>query len=214
MARKLKNNYSNLPETVSKRSKLANYTLYKTKNNGVTLVELMVAISLIAILASISIPIYSDYKTRAKIGGEITKTGAVKAHINDLISMGDFNEGDQIKNIYNTPNIPQNVGIATNGIITINLGNTPYLDIPSPEAPIIDSIAAIHLVPFIVNTTLIWSCENAAGSTLTVNLLPNKCLEETLVDLNDTCISTASNSCHASSNANTENRPSGVGKPN
>ncbi|MED7788949.1 hypothetical protein [Francisella sp. 19X1-34] len=105
--------------------------------------------------------------------------------------------------------MPQNVGIATNGIITINVGNSAFLGIPAPDTPVItNALAAIHLVPFIVNTTLIWSCENALNSTLDADLLPNSCLEETLVDLSSTCISSVDNTCSPSSNGN------GGGNPN
>ncbi len=99
--------------------------------------------------------------------------------------------------------MPQNIGVATNGIIVINLGNSAYLGIPASDTPIIsNALAAIHLAPFIVNTTLVWSCENAANSTLTADLLPNSCLEETLVDLSSTCISTINATCSPSSNGN------------
>ncbi|MED7789519.1 prepilin-type N-terminal cleavage/methylation domain-containing protein [Francisella sp. 19X1-34] len=96
---KLKNNSFNLSVLEGRRNNCPDsLTLSKTK--GITLVELIVTISLIAILASISIPIYSDYRTRAKIGGEITKVGSLKAQINEIISMSDLTEGDQIRNIY------------------------------------------------------------------------------------------------------------------
>ena len=116
--------------------------------------------------------------------------------------MGDFNEGDQIRNIY-IYSMPKNVGIATNGIITINLGSVVYSNIPAADNPVIsDDRAAIHLVPFIVNTSLVWSCENANGSALTADLLPNSCLEETLVNINNTCVSSVNNNCSPSSNGN------------
>lgn len=98
MIHRFKKSNSKLPASEVKKSKLVNYVSRKIK--GITLVELMIVISLIAILAAISIPIYSDYKTRARIGGEITKIGSVKAQINEIISLGDFSEGDQIRNIY------------------------------------------------------------------------------------------------------------------
>ncbi|WP_150467467.1 type IV pilin protein [Francisella sp. SYW-9] len=100
MINKLNKNKSNLLVSGVKEVNSTKHMSCKKENKGITLVELIITISLIAILASVSIPIYSDYKTRAKIGGEITKIGDVKMQINEVIALSDLDEGDQIRNIY------------------------------------------------------------------------------------------------------------------
>ena len=55
------------------------------KNKGFSLVELMVTISIIAILSAIAIPMYSNYTTRTKIVTALTASHNIKNDVSEII---------------------------------------------------------------------------------------------------------------------------------
>jgi len=75
----------------------------KSNQQGFTLIELMIVVAIIGILASIAIPAYQDYMTRAKWSKYISEVAAVKLAIGECLndnsglitscdSVGDLND--------------------------------------------------------------------------------------------------------------------------
>ena len=58
----------------------------KKAQQGFTLIELMIVVAIIGILASIAIPAYQDYITRAKWGKALTALSATKLAIGECIN--------------------------------------------------------------------------------------------------------------------------------
>ena len=59
------------------------------RNNGFTLIELMIAVAVISILAAIAVPTYRDYTVRAKISEALNMTASAKISITEYyISKG------------------------------------------------------------------------------------------------------------------------------
>ncbi|MEY8674129.1 prepilin-type N-terminal cleavage/methylation domain-containing protein [Francisella philomiragia] len=52
---------------------------------GFSLVELMVVIAIIAILAAVAFPIYSNYVIRSKVGAAVTAIGSTKMDIAEIV---------------------------------------------------------------------------------------------------------------------------------
>ncbi|MED7787699.1 prepilin-type N-terminal cleavage/methylation domain-containing protein [Francisella sp. 19X1-34] len=141
----------------------------KTKSKGgFSLVELMVVITIIAILAAIAIPLYSNYKERAAIIDSISIIGNVKTQISEYL-----NEGDNISNI-TFANIPTGIsvinGSTSGGTIEINLSQTSP-DVFSSANDTIRFIGSVN-----GNTTIEWSCAyNSNASDLTTSNVPSTC---------------------------------------
>ncbi|MDE5007179.1 prepilin-type N-terminal cleavage/methylation domain-containing protein, partial [Francisella tularensis subsp. holarctica] len=58
---------------------------------GYSIVELMLVIAIIAILAAVAIPMYSNYTTRAQLGFDLSALGGAKATVAEKIAN---NNGD------------------------------------------------------------------------------------------------------------------------
>ena len=58
----------------------------KSNQQGFTLIELMIVVAIIGILASIAIPAYQDYMTRAKWSKSISEVAAVKLAIGECLN--------------------------------------------------------------------------------------------------------------------------------
>ncbi|QLE79813.1 pilin [Francisella sp. Scap27] len=136
------------------------------KLKGFSLVELMVVIAIIAILASVAIPIYSNHKEKAAITEAFNITGGVRAEIQD-----DINGGVNLETeTYSTPpGISVINASQTGATIQINLSET------SPEH-FSNANDLIRLVGAQSGSMFLWTCSfNTNASNLTLHNMPNTC---------------------------------------
>lgn len=57
-----------------------------TNQKGFTLIELMIAVAIVGILASVALPAYQDYTTRAKFSDVMVSAGGLQTNITECIS--------------------------------------------------------------------------------------------------------------------------------
>lgn len=62
------------------------------KQQGFTLIELMIVVAIIGILASVSIPLYSDYSSRTRAAAAVSELAAVKTAVGMCVSEAKADE--------------------------------------------------------------------------------------------------------------------------
>lgn len=105
------------------------------KQQGFSLVELMIVIVIVGVLGSIAIPAYHDYVIRAKVTELITLAGPAKLAVTESLIAGVTPE--QIDNIQTGIEKIQNKGrikelTIVGGVITVT-GNSKELDLPEDK---------------------------------------------------------------------------------
>ncbi|MFV9924625.1 MAG: prepilin-type N-terminal cleavage/methylation domain-containing protein [Francisella endosymbiont of Hyalomma scupense] len=125
----------------------------KKMQKGFSLVELMVVIAIIAILAAVAIPMYSNYTTRAQLGTRMAQLGGVKAEVAEGIA----NNNGSATGV-TAENLPSGVSVA-DGVITQVTSD-------------IVSGSSMTLTPTVDSGAITWAC-NISG--VTSSQAPSSC---------------------------------------
>ncbi|EDZ89929.1 pilin [Francisella tularensis] len=122
----------------------------KKMQKGFSLVELMVVIAIIAILAAVAIPMYSNYTTRAQLGSELSALGGAKAQVAEQIANNNGNPAN-VTMAAGTNDLPSGASV-TAGVISY------------PSAAV--SGAVIQLSPTVTSGAITWACniQNVSAS--------------------------------------------------
>ncbi len=150
------------------------------KQQGFTLIELMIVVAIIGILAAIAIPAYQDYTIRAQVSEGLSLAAGAKASVTEYFQDRGFFPGTNANagistNTSITGNYVSGVNIgppAANGVITVTYSsNAPQ------QANQAINAATLELSPVVNAGSVDWNCRATGASALNTNpkWLPSAC---------------------------------------
>ncbi len=132
------------------------------KQQGFTLIELMIVVAIIGILAAIAIPAYSDYTIRAQVSEGLTLAGGAKAAVSEYVmDQGAFPVDNATAGLSAAAAISgKYTSSVTNvsGVLTIIYGGT------SAHAELVADTLVLSAVTSA--GSVIWACPAASGTVL------------------------------------------------
>ncbi len=128
------------------------------KQQGFTLIELMIVVAIIGILAAIAIPAYRDYTIRAQVSEGLNLTGACKAAVTEYYQdQGVFPADNVTAGLEAAANIrgkyTTQVAVLANGVCAATYGNEANANITG---------AVLSMTPTNNAGSVSWDCTGAA----------------------------------------------------
>ena len=139
------------------------------KQQGFTLIELMIVVAIIGILAAIAIPAYQDYTIRAQVSEGLNLTGACKAAVTEYYQdQGVFPADNVTAGLEAAANIrgkyTTQVAVGAGGVCAATYGNEANANING---------AVLSMTPLDNQGSVSWDCTGDA--TLVNKWLPAAC---------------------------------------
>jgi Tfp pilus assembly protein, major pilin PilA len=144
-------------------------TCLNSRASGYTLLELLTIIAIVSILAVVSIPLYFDYSTRAKVSEGVNMLGSLKTKIAETYyGRGTYPSSNTEAGMaqavdYSTDKISQ-IYVSEGGVLTVEFSIT--------------ELGSNNLVSFEPNDTgsgLEWVCRGPANGGVENRYLPPEC---------------------------------------
>jgi len=129
------------------------------KQQGFTLIELMIVVAIIGILAAIAIPAYQDYTIRAQVSEGLNLSGGAKAAVTEFYQdQGAFPADNATAGVEAAGNIigkyVTGVAVGAGGVITVTYGADANANILG---------ATLTMTPLDNAGSVSWTCANGAG---------------------------------------------------
>ena len=140
------------------------------KQQGFTLIELMIVVAIIGILAAIAIPAYQDYTIRAQVSEGLNLAGGAKAAVSEYtMDTGDFPTDNAEAGLAAAGDIDgkyvTDVTVA-NGLITVGFGGSAHTTLAAGE---------LDLSPVTSAGSVEWICRANATNDILDKHLPAAC---------------------------------------
>jgi len=139
------------------------------KQQGFTLIELMIVIAILGILAAIAIPTYQDYIIRAKVSEGVNVMSNAKASVADYYQVHTAWPADNTEAGVSTIVTTYVSSLAvTNGVITAAI-KTANVGMDS------GSTLSLILSPQAATGAVGWTCKSTASPTSGTKYAPSSC---------------------------------------
>ena len=140
------------------------------KQQGFTLIELMIVVAIIGILAAIAIPAYQDYTIRAQVSEGLNLAGGAKAAVTEYTQdRGVFPTNNTIAGLSAAADIKgkyvKSVTVGAKGVVSVMYGSGAHSIIGGKS---------IQLAPTTNAGSVEWSC-TTVGTEIANKHLPAAC---------------------------------------
>jgi len=122
------------------------------KQQGFTLIELMIVVAIIGILAAVAIPAYQDYTIRAKVTEGLSLASAGKTAVSEYFSSNGTLPTDN-----STAGMAQPDSIAGNSVDKVQVSNGNI--VVTFSGPAIIKSSTIQLSPQTAGGKVVWDCK-------------------------------------------------------
>ena len=144
-------------------------TVHRPVEQGFTLIELMIVVTIISILAAVALPAYSDYTVRARVSEGLSFAASMKTTVSENISAS----GGTIDSV----SVCQGVNTAVSSSVRVgNVGTTYYTDVDAIACDTASGKITVTMgdrannVAFTLEPTvsagspIVWTCKVAAAT--------------------------------------------------